>query len=1257
MANKITEINPLSQLYNELKKILSDIVIKFSVKADSYETLESRKYSDMYIDAVNKTDKFRIHTYTEAEYNDVGITDSNAISFYNENPGKVPKNLQDKLLENRRASIIKNYDEPNDYYRELNGIPPKNDVGAMIVTDIVKRSMIVVEDSDELHKSDFTEHRISESATYRIMNTELFHPGNHIAVFSAIIQNEKTSNRSFFIVPDEYELDKTMNSIYLRDAKTILYILTGTEYPDDKLIAKYLFISVSNALDTSPYFTNGYMVVDDNDPEYDKNKMIKYSEAILNNKNVTVGDHIVLRDFKYVTDYYEEMYGISTKVPIHLIRSYYGKQTISLLESIGFLDEIAKANPDKPYLNFLGSKRIDIITARKAKNFEILFLPPTDRDVVSWMFSVTYNGSRDYFVNTVYNYHYRTIYDYYDNFIGMAIINMAISQLIAKSMQSAIDRDFYDETLVRWLFEMYDVPYSSELPYQTQRRLVKSLNLLIQRKASNQVIYDIASILGYHDVTVYKYYLMKERRFDTDNALVYKDTTTVEPRIDENGNLINETVLINDLDKMYDIYFQKVDLKETNFQNALTDTANRVDYDEITLNDPLWWDDQDTFDEIYGKASKYSSEDQNMAYYTHYNYMETKYLGITISYKMSEVLYENIMLLRLIFDLKDELEHVTLTLPKITGSLEISLFDVIVYLCALTCKQYRLTGEILTKHSSILDVMGYITEDVDGYRPCDTLRFNFDKLVNIESYNEIMKNPSRYLKPNEVAQFENYMSVLTLNQATVKEKIEAFNAMYTNFKDLGYFIGRKMSESENIYEYRAWRDLYDALYIGQETNEMFQLGESGETATTYLEYLEVMNPALYNTIVDAPDYELYAYIDHTISRMEKIIKEIDSLYVMNDSNSSMTDYLIKLIKFFKSYTTDLLNVTTQFVFDARPDNLFKLSEWYGIHHVILPKESYKLMYSDSFKIIDTLRKKDSLIYQDKVYGFNQSKMIKEAYPIHSIKCESCPFKDKKNCGNDKESCLGTYKVGPNIYDCDYFMYDNSGFYSYISTYRDLLLSIGYEDLADLQCMLREHLSWVYETYRIVTSYNVYSNIEPTFEISVLKNHISDSLDNINEILAFHEIPTSITTVAVDEIFKWIDLFMVKDSGIKRICRNDNYPCLETECKRKQDELFTKNIVRPKDKISYAEFFDMSVTTWIDDYRLYTKDEINNMILTVNAKEDSKIFTSDSGRSILYKKMKETTEFKLFDEFISILPELTLYEKSHLCDEVILVGES
>jgi hypothetical protein len=1030
----------------------------------------------------------------------------------------------------------------------------------------------------------------------------LYIAGNKIAIFHAFIQKEKTNySRSLLIAPDEFPIDRSMKAIYLRDVKSIYYSM-GEEppYSDEDLIGKYFFTHLSDTLDTTDYYTSGFDVVEDDEENYDRTTMIKYSEAILNNKECVVGDHLILGSYFYVTDEIEDTYGISTKVPIHLISTYYDTQFIDILEASGFIDSLIASHPTAKYLNFIGSKKIDNITARKAKNFDILYMPSCNREVIGWKFATIYSGCRDYFVNTIYNYYYRDIYDYYDNFIGLAIVQMTVTQVITRSMETALDRDFYDEIMVRYLFEMYGIPYYSDLPYQTQRRLVKSLNLLIRNKATNTVVYDIASILGYHDIKVYKYYLVKERLFDSDEALYNEDEISKEIVLNSAGELAEEMTVINNLEKMYDVYFQKVDLKETNFQNALVDAENRVDYDSIVMNDPLWWDDDETFEEVYGDSTKYTADNEGSVYHRQYNYMETKYLGISISYKMSEVIYENILLLRAIFDKKDEVADITVTLPKITGTADVSLFDLIAFLCAAISKQYNLSGEILTKYSSILDVMGYITEDVDGYRPCDTLVFNFEKLTNAETYKELMKNPSRYIKPDELETFKSYLNSLTINQATVSEKVDALNDMYSDIKGLGYYIGRKMSEAENLMEYRAWRDFYEALFIGQENNEMFTLGNTGTVATTYLEYLKVMNPSLYNAIDEADDVHLYTMIDHAISRLEKVIHDLKTLYTVNDSNSSLLDYLIKLVKFFKSYTTDLIDVTTQYVFDMRPDNLFKLVEYYKMFEVDINKDVYKLMYADTAKVIETYKETDPLKYKEIIHHIHETEFITDGASINHLNCKTCKNFNacRKYCRNDKNTCEGFYRDEGKDIACRFYGYDSSGFYKYISSYRDLLLSADYKDFSDIHCMIRSHLSYVYYAYKLVTGYNPYYDEDQTFDTTTLIDLVYDSLNRLNDVIGKHEGFPFITDVGCQGIEKWITLLTKKDSEIPRICTNKNYPCREKICNIRytKDEARLLDIVLESDKpFKYVEEIGLYAKAWLGSYHLFSKDEINKCI--------------------------------------------------------------
>lgn len=960
MATTPVDMNPIEGLYSQIYTMVDGMIVKFSGIADSKETFETRKYFDGYYDALMGYDTFYSYSYTPEEYIAAGIMNPAVYNNYIDHPVSTPDGVKNILLENRRKAIIDEYNEPNDYYRELAGLPPIDTVGAHDVTKIVTNSFLVVDDTSEI---EIDEKKIKLSSARKIMNSDQIYVNDYIYIGDVSFQKIGTSkSRSFEIIDDCTEYDAKTTQIHFSDALTIVISL-GLEF--NIYVSGYLYIDISAIQKTTTVIHNSFLVVDDNEPDYDTNTMIKLSEAKTNIPSISVDSYLLRGNFVYPTMEMEETYGVSRKVPVHALTRYYGNtQYSTIMESLGYLDEQLTLHPDYTYLKYIGMKNIPVEKARKAKNFELLHLPMCDREILHSQFVILYNGCRDYFVNTVYNYYYCSIYDMYDNFIALSICSMTISQLLARTGEMAINREFYDERMVQMLYESYNIPYCSTLNYNTQRRLVKNLNKLIQDKGENKVLYDIAYLLGYHDISIYKYYLVKERKYDTDDNLIYADTTKIDLVVNENNELVEKEVVVNDLEEMYDVYFQKVELNETNYNAALSDKSKRVNYNTLTDADPLWWDDDDTWSEVYGDPTKFTEITEPDIYHKHYNYTETKYLGITISYKMSELLYENIMLLRMIFDKKDELSGVFVTFPKLTGSLQVSVFDCVVFLCALISKRYGLSGEILTKVSSTLNCIGYMTIDADGYIPCDTVAFNFEKVTNLEVFNDIIKQPLRYLSVAEAEEFRKYFEWITLPQTTEAEKVKIFNEMYQNIKGLGYYVGRKMSEAETYPEYTAWRDLYESLFIVKEAREMFTIGATETVAKTYAEYLQVMNPPLFEIVNSVDENTLYSDIDHVIYSLEQVVNGLKSLYTVNDSNSTVHDYLIKLVKFFKSYTTDLVDLTTQYIFDLKPDNLFKLSEYYKMHKVIISREAYRMMYSDIATTIVHMKKFDEYKFSE-----------------------------------------------------------------------------------------------------------------------------------------------------------------------------------------------------------------------------------------------------------------------------------------------------
>ena len=61
--------NPLEDLYEDFQRIVKQAVIKFQVKAEMYETMETKMWADQYIAAKNKQDTF--YSYTDYDEDDV----------------------------------------------------------------------------------------------------------------------------------------------------------------------------------------------------------------------------------------------------------------------------------------------------------------------------------------------------------------------------------------------------------------------------------------------------------------------------------------------------------------------------------------------------------------------------------------------------------------------------------------------------------------------------------------------------------------------------------------------------------------------------------------------------------------------------------------------------------------------------------------------------------------------------------------------------------------------------------------------------------------------------------------------------------------------------------------------------------------------------------------------------------------------------------------------------------------------------------
>lgn len=428
----------------------------------------------------------------------------------------------------------------------------------------------------------------------------------------------------------------------------------------------------------------------------------------------------------------------------------------------------------------------------------------------------------------------------------------------------------------------------------------------------------------YERISVYKYFLIKEKILDKNGVPVeFKKTI---------HNDDGTTSEVPDYEKMYDVYFQSTDIMDNNTVLAIENKANRYEYKEVTEEDDLWWDDADLRKELYERE---------------FNFIDTKYIGISISYNLTKMLYESIYFLNMLIDNKDVrtdinnrlfnedamhegTDYLYIKLERITET-PISIFDAIVIMAALLCKKNSMKGNILVKPAQILSILGFDFEE------------NFDLIRK-----KIKNNPNIFKDQSILS----YLDLLRI------ETVEDINTLYNNFKNFSKFCVSQMNSTDNIKVYRAYNDLYRTIMIKKETTKAFKMS-NGAVAITYLEYIEDKLPYIADYIKSLEVDECGVIIEHILGKLNELIPSLTYLTTLNGVNNNIVDAIIELIKFFKSYTVDLRNLSVVYIFDDDYWNRIRTIENLRLNVNFQPREK-PLEYNDINFITSVYRNDDKV---------------------------------------------------------------------------------------------------------------------------------------------------------------------------------------------------------------------------------------------------------------------------------------------------------
>ena len=230
-----------------------------------------------------------------------------------------------------------------------------------------------------------------------------------------------------------------------------------------------------------------------------------------------IGDYgIPIKNYEYLIPEGNEV----TATYVHEL----GADGAKMLELYGILDVIKADYPDAEYLNYI-TAGISIYKARKALDFQILYLPETPNIEIDNKFKNKYDLNREFVVRTIYSDAFKIKSDYYDNFIMILIMILTIVDMLSEVQEHIIKKDILYSRCIEYIFSMYGIPYFHEIPLKYQTSLCKNVNSLIKYKSCKQGMLNLISLFGMDDIEVFKYFILKDRKTDIYGNFLYNVTT------------------------------------------------------------------------------------------------------------------------------------------------------------------------------------------------------------------------------------------------------------------------------------------------------------------------------------------------------------------------------------------------------------------------------------------------------------------------------------------------------------------------------------------------------------------------------------------------------------------------------------------------------------------------------------------------------------------------------------------------------------
>lgn len=144
---QVTDNPLLDQIIYECQSMIYEgIVFKNEEEANKYETLSTIQLSDRYADVIEGKTTFEFFDYGLDLLNQIPYLTQREKLLMAKNNSLIPLAARDLLHQLAKEKFLANYEEPNNYYRKLNGLPNVETSGIKLSPALA--SMIHVDDFD-----------------------------------------------------------------------------------------------------------------------------------------------------------------------------------------------------------------------------------------------------------------------------------------------------------------------------------------------------------------------------------------------------------------------------------------------------------------------------------------------------------------------------------------------------------------------------------------------------------------------------------------------------------------------------------------------------------------------------------------------------------------------------------------------------------------------------------------------------------------------------------------------------------------------------------------------------------------------------------------------------------------------------------------------------------------------------------------------------------------------------------------------------